>query len=417
MRRVVVTGVGAISPCALEAEPTFRAVVEGKSGIARIELFDATDYACRIAGECKGFDPTRHVPKKDVRTMDRFTHLAMGAADEALRAVGFGEFDDAMKERTGAILGVGIGGLGTIESTAKTLAEKGPSKISPYFIPATISNLAPGQISIKHGLRGTNYVITSACASGAHAIGEAFRSIARGELDACLAGGTEAAVTPLGVGGFAAMRALTKRNDDPTAASRPWDVDRDGFVIAEGAGLLFLEEYEQAKRRGANILAEIVGYGASADAYHLTQPAPEGEGGQRAMKAALADAKLAPERIDYLNAHGTSTPLGDLLELQAARAVFGAHTESSSRNGLWISSTKSVTGHLLGAAGGLEAVFSVLALRDGVVPPTINLNNPAPEAQGLDLVPHEARNRPLQHVLSNSFGFGGTNATLIFARA
>ncbi|HEY6878715.1 MAG TPA: beta-ketoacyl-ACP synthase II [Polyangiales bacterium] len=413
MRRVVVTGVGAVSPCALEAEPSFRAVVEGKSGIAPIALFDATGYACTIAGECKGFDPTRHVPKKDVRTMDRFTHLAMGAADETLRNAGYGDFDDAMKERAGAILGVGIGGLGTIESTAKTLAEKGPSKISPYFIPATISNLAPGQISIKHGLRGTNYVITSACSSGAHAIGEAFRSIARGELDSCLAGGTEAAVTPLGVGGFAAMRALTKRNDDPKAASRPWDVDRDGFVIAEGAALLFLEELEHAKRRGATILAEVVGYGASADAYHLTQPAPEGEGAQRAMRAALADAKLAPERIDYLNAHGTSTPVGDLLELQAVRSVFGAHATG----GLWVSSTKSVTGHLLGAAGGLEAMFSVLALRDGVVPPTINLNNPAPEAQGLDLVPHEARNRALNYVLSNSFGFGGTNATLIFGRS
>ncbi|HEX5660421.1 MAG TPA: beta-ketoacyl-ACP synthase II [Polyangiales bacterium] len=424
MRRVVVTGVGAVSPCGLEAEASFRAVVEGKSGIAPIELFDASDYACRIAGECKGFDPTRHIPKKDVRTMDRFTHLAMGAADETLRATGFGDFTDLMKERTGAILGVGIGGLGTIESTAKTLAEKGPSKISPYFIPATISNLAPGQISIKHGLRGTNYVITSACASGAHAIGEAFRSIARGDLDACLAGGTEAAVTPLGVGGFAAMRALTKRNDDPTTASRPWDADRDGFIIAEGAGLVFLEELEQAKQRGATILAEVVGYGASADAYHLTQPAPEGEGAQRAMRAALADAKLSPERIDYVNAHGTSTPVGDVLELAAARGVFGAHADSSSRggtarstSGLWISSTKSVTGHLLGAAGGLEAVFSVLALRDAVVPPTINLQNPAPEAKGLDLVPHEARNRPLQYVLSNSFGFGGTNASLIFAKA
>jgi 3-oxoacyl-[acyl-carrier-protein] synthase II len=412
MRRVVVTGVGAVSPCGLDAENSFRAVVEGQSGIAPIQLFDATGFACTIAGECKGFDPTRHIPKKDVRTMDRFTHLAMGAADETLRSAGFGEFDEQMKLRTGAILGVGIGGLGTIESTARTLAEKGPSRVSPYFIPATISNLAPGQISIKHGMRGTNYVITSACASGAHAIGEAFRGIARGEMDACLVGGTEAAVTGLGVGGFAAMRALTKRNDAPKEASRPWDKDRDGFVIAEGAGLLFIEELEQATRRGAAILAEVLGYGASADAYHLTQPAPEGEGAQRAMRAALTDAKLTPERIDYVNAHGTSTPVGDVLELEAAHAVFGSHATS----GLWISSTKSATGHLLGAAGGLEAVFSVLALRDGVVPPTLNLHDPAPEARGIDLVPHEARKRPLQYVLSNSFGFGGTNASLIFAR-
>jgi 3-oxoacyl-[acyl-carrier-protein] synthase II len=412
MRRVVITGVGAVSPCGLDAATSFRSAVEGQSGIAPITLFDATGFACTIAGECTGFDAARHVPKKDIRTMDRFTHLAMGAADETLRSAAFADFDEAMKERTGTILGVGIGGLGSIEATAKTLFEKGPSKISPYFIPAAISNLAPGQISLKHGLKGTNYAVTSACASGAHAIGEAFRTIARGELDACLAGGTEAAVTPLGVGGFAAMRALTKRNDQPQQASRPWDRDRDGFIIAEGSGLLFLEELGQAQKRGATILAEVVGYGASADAYHLTQPAPEGEGAQRAMRAALKDAKLAPDRIDYVNAHGTSTPVGDVLELLAARAVFGEHATS----GLWISSTKCVTGHLLGAAGGLEAVFSVLALRDGVVPPTINLQNPAAEAEGMDLVPHEARSRALKYVLSNSFGFGGTNASLVFAK-
>ena len=412
MRRVVITGVGAVSPCGLDAVTSFRSAVEGRSGIAPIRLFDATGFACTIAGEVKGFEAERHVPKRDIKTMDRFTHLAMGAADEALRCADLSGFDDAMKERTGTILGVGIGGLAIIESTAKVLAEKGPSKVSPYFIPAAISNLAPGQISLKHHLKGTNYAITSACSSGAHAIGEAFRTIVRGELDACLAGGTEAAVTPLGVGGFAAMRALTKRNDAPEQASRPWDVDRDGFIIAEGSGLLFLEEREHAIKRGANIYAEIVGYGASADAYHLTQPAPEGEGAQRAMRAALHDAKLAPERIDYVNAHGTSTPVGDVIELQAARHVFGDHVAK----GLWISSTKSVTGHLLGAAGGLEAVFSVMSIRDGVVPPTANLHNPAPEAQGFDLVPHEGRNRPLKYVLSNSFGFGGTNATLIFAK-
>lgn len=413
MRRVVITGLGAVSPAGLDAQTSFRAVVEGQSGIAPITLFDPTGFACTIAGECKGFDAERFIPKKEARTMDRFIHLALAAATETLRSAGLGAFDDAMKERTGVILGVGIGGLGTIENTARILAEKGPSRISPYFIPATICNLAPGHISIKHGLRGINYAVTSACASGAHSIGEAFRGIARGDFDACVAGGTEAAVTPLGVAGFAAMRALTKRNDAPTKASRPWDQDRDGFIIAEGAGLLFLEEREQALKRGATIYAEIVGYGASSDAYHLTQPAPEGEGAQRAMRAALADAKLSPDRIDYVNAHGTSTPVGDVLELQAARGIFGSHAG----NGLWISSTKSVTGHLLGAAGGLEAVFSVLALRDGVVPPTINLEQPVEEAAGLDLVPGEARRRSLSYVLSNSFGFGGTNASLIFAKA
>jgi 3-oxoacyl-[acyl-carrier-protein] synthase II len=412
MRRVVVTGVGAVCPTGLDAAGSFAAAVAGQSGIAPITLFDSTGFACTIAGECTGFSAEQHVPKKEVRTMDRFIHLALAAAAEALHAAGVSSFDDAQRERTGVILGVGIGGLGTIESTYRVLTEKGPSRVSPYFIPATISNLAPGHISIKHGLRGTNYAITSACASGAHAIGEAFRGIARGELDACLAGGSEAAVTPLGVGGFAAMRALTKQNHAPTEASRPWDQERDGFVIAEGAGLLFLEALEQAQQRGATIYAELVGYGASADAHHLTQPAPEGEGAQRAMHAALRDAQLAPDQVDYVNAHGTSTPVGDVLELQAARAVFGAHASA----GLWISSTKSVTGHLLGAAGGLEAVFSVLALQGGVVPPTINLHTPVAEAAGLELVPNEARQRALRHVLSNSFGFGGTNASLIFKR-
>jgi 3-oxoacyl-[acyl-carrier-protein] synthase II len=411
MRRVVITGVGAVSPCGVDAASSFAAILAGKSGIANISLFDSTGFASTVAGECKGFDPERHIPKKDVRTMDRFTHLAIAAADECLRDAGAGGLSEAEKLATGVIIGVGIGGLSAIENTAKVLAERGPSRITPYFIPAAISNLAPGQVSLKHGLRGINYAVTSACASGAHAIGEAFRAIARGDLDACVAGGTEAAVTPLGVGGFAAMRALSRRNHEPTRASRPWDVERDGFVIAEGAGLLFVEELEQARRRGATIYAEVVGYGASADAHHLTQPAPEGEGAQRAMKAALRDARLTPADIDYLNAHGTSTPVGDVVELAAARAVFGAWAQ----DGLWLSSTKGATGHLLGAAGGLEAVISVLALRDGVVPPTLNLEQPAPEARGLDLVPLEARKRTLRHVMSNSFGFGGTNATLIFA--
>lgn len=407
-RRVVVTGLGAVSPCGLDSATTWRSVIEGQSGIGPITLFDAGEHASRIAGECKGFEPERFISRKDLRSMDRFIHLAVAAADEVMRSSGL-EGDPEIRQRTGTLIGVGIGGLSTIESMAKVLAEKGPGRISPYFIPATISNLAPGQVSMRHGLKGPSYAHTSACASGAHAIGDAFRAIARGDMDACIAGGSEAAVTPLGVGGFAAMRALSKRNGDPGRASRPWDVDRDGFVIAEGCGLLFLEEREHAMRRDAPILAEILGYGASADAHHLTQPAPEGEGAQRAMRAALDDAKLDPTGIDYVNAHGTSTPAGDLLELEALRAVFGVHAEK----GLWISSTKSVTGHLLGAAGGLEAVLSVLSVRDGIAPGTVNLDHPEPDARGLDLVPHESRRRGLRHVLSNSFGFGGTNAALV----
>jgi 3-oxoacyl-[acyl-carrier-protein] synthase II len=416
MRRVVVTGVGVVSPCGLSAPETWRAIREGESGIAPITLFDAADYASRIAGECKGFEPERHVPKREVRSMDRFIHLAMAAADEAMASAGLaspgGAVDEAFKELVGVLVGVGIGGLGYLENMSRVIRERGPGRITPYFIPATISNLAPGQISMKYGLRGTNYATTSACASGAHAIGEGFRAIARGELDGCLAGGSEAAVTPLGVAGFAAMRALSRRNDDPTKASRPWDRGRDGFVIGEGAGLLFLEEREHATARGATIYGEIVGYGASADAYHLTSPAPEGEGAQRAIRAALADAKLAPDAIDYVNAHGTSTPTGDVLELEGLRRVFGDHVQG----GLWVSSTKSMTGHLLGAAGGLEAVLSVLALRDQVVPPTINLDDPEDVVKDFDLVAHESRSRALSYVLSNSFGFGGTNATLIFAK-
>jgi 3-oxoacyl-[acyl-carrier-protein] synthase II len=415
MRRVVVTGLGAVSPCGLDVPTTWSAICAGQSGIARVTLFDCSNgYPVVIAGECKGFVAEKHVPKRDVRTMDRFIHLAMGAGDEVMAGAGLAA-DAPIRELTGTLVGTGIGGLGYIESMARVLETKGPTRITPYFIPATIGNLAPGQISMKHRLRGASYTTTSACSSGAHAIGEAFRTIARGEMDACVAGGTEAAVTPLGMAGFAAMRALSKRNHEPQKASRPWDSGRDGFVMAEGAGLMFLEEREHAVARGAQIYAEVVGYGASADAHHLTQPAPEGEGAQRAMRAALKDARLNPEQIGYVNAHGTSTPVGDTIELQALRHVFGAHASKKS-GGLWISSTKSMTGHLLGAAGGLEGVFSVLALHEGVVPPTINLDDPDPEVGDLDLVPHEARQRSLDYVLSNSFGFGGTNVSLIFAR-
>jgi 3-oxoacyl-[acyl-carrier-protein] synthase II len=416
MRRVVITGLGTVNPCGLDTKTTWQAIKEGRSGIAPISAFDASEHSSKIAGECKGFDPERHIPKRDVRSMDRFIHLAIAASDEVMADSGLGAAD-ALKLRTGTLIGVGIGGLAFIENTTLTLAAKGPSKITPYFVPASISNLAPGQISMKHQLKGVSYTITSACASGAHAIGEAYRTIARGELDACVAGGAEAAISPLGVGGFCAMRALSKRNDEPTRASRPWDLDRDGFVIAEGAALLVLEEHEQARRRGAKIYAEVCGYGASADAYHLTQPAPEGEGAQRAMRAALADAKLDATQIDYVNAHGTSTPVGDLLELEGLRGVFGEHAVSAAQGrGLWVSSTKSMTGHLLGAAGGLEALFCALALSEGVVPPTINLERPEPLAAGFDLVPHESRRRAIQYAISNSFGFGGTNASLILKR-
>jgi 3-oxoacyl-[acyl-carrier-protein] synthase II len=424
MRRVVVTGYGAVSPCGLTAADSWSAIREGRSGIAPIALFDASEFTTRFAGECKGFVPERYIPKRDVRTMDRFIHLAMAAALETVASAGLGEEgDDAFKERIGTLIGVGIGGLAYLEAMAKVIRDKGPSRITPYFIPGTIGNLAPGQISMRFGFKGTNYATTSACTSGAHAIGEAYRTIARGELDGCLAGGAEAAVTPLGIGGFNAMRALSKRNDAPSEASRPWDQDRDGFVCAEGAGMVFLEEREHALERGATIHAEVLGYGSSADAHHITSPAPEHEGAQRAMQAALRDAKLNPEQIDYLNAHGTSTPVGDALELIAVGKVFGAHAYRSSRgenarstDGLWVSSTKSMSGHMLGAAGGFESVISVLALRDGVAPPTINLHKPDDALTRFDLVPLTARERPLKYVLSNSFGFGGTNGSLIFGK-
>jgi 3-oxoacyl-[acyl-carrier-protein] synthase II len=408
MRRVVITGVGAVSPCGKDLRTTWENVVEGKSGIERIQRWDPTDMASQIAGECRDFDPEQYIEKKRVREMARFIHLAMGASQQAIESAGF-EPDDALKDRTGTFIGVGFCGLEAVEQQHEILMTKGARRVSPYFIPSAISNLAPGQVSMRWGLRGPSYTTTSACSSGAHAIGEAFRWIQRGGIDAAIAGGAEASVTPLGVAGFAAMRALSKRNDDPQRASRPFDRDRDGFVIAEGAGIVMLEEREAAMKRGAPILAEVIGYGATADAYHLTQPAPEGEGAQRAMRAALLDAQLAPSDIDYVNAHGTSTPTGDVQELQAIRSVFGAHAQDH----LWISSTKSAHGHLLGAAGGLEAVIATLTIRDGVVAPTINLDSPDPACEGLELVPHTARRRATRVAMSNSFGFGGTNVTLV----
>lgn len=410
MRRVVVTGVGTVSPCGGNAQTTWRAITSGRSGIAPIARFDATEYAVRIAGEVKDFDPTRYVEKKKVRESDTFIHYAIAAADEALKSSGF-EPTDEQRERVGTIVGVGLGGLPLIEQMVRVLVDKGPKRVSPFFIPASISNLAPGQLSMRYGFQGSSYTTTSACASGSHAVGEATRAIRLGELDACLAGGAEGTITGLCVAGFSQMRALSTRNDEPEKASRPWDRDRDGFVIAEGSGMLVLEELEAAKKRGAPILAEIVGYGTTADAYHMTSPAPEGEGAQRAMKMALANARLDPSEVGYVNAHATSTGVGDVNELLAMRAVFGAHAER-----LPISSTKSMTGHLLGAAGALESVLSILSLAAGVLPPTINLDNPIPEAEGLDLVPHTAREKRVDVVMNNSFGFGGTNTALIFRR-
>jgi len=411
MRRVVVTGVGVTSPCGLNTESSWDAISNGRSGIDHIQGFDAEAFASRIAGECTGFDAENFFEKKKVREGDRFIHLAMGASVEAVANAGF-EPSDEQKERVGTFIGVGMAGLYGLYKTSVTLRERGPRRISPFFIPSVITNLAPGQVSMRFGFKGPNYTTTSACSSGAHAIGDAARWIQLGYIDAAVAGGAEAAVTGLGVGGFCAMRALSKRNDEPQRASRPFDKDRDGFVIGEGAGILMLEELEYAKARGANILAEVVGYGATSDAYHLTKPAPGGEGGQRAMKMALDSAKMNASDIDYVNAHGTSTPAGDMLELEAIRGVFGDHA----LNGLKVSSTKSMHGHLLGAAGGLEAALGVLAIKNGVIPPTINLDEPDEQCMGMDLVPHEARETPVNAVLSNSFGFGGTNATLILKR-
>jgi 3-oxoacyl-[acyl-carrier-protein] synthase II len=409
-RRVVVTGIGLISPVGVGVEASWKALVAGQSGIGPITQFDCSTFPTRIAGEVKGFEPGEYMDKKEARRNDRFIQFALAAAEMAMRDSGL----DMAKEdadRVGCIVGAGIGGLATIEETARTFAEKGVRKISPFFIPSLIINLAPGQISIRYGMKGPNFSPVSACATGNHSIGDAMLYIERGMADVIVAGGCEATISPLGIGGFCAARAMSERNDAPQKASRPFDKDRDGFVAGEGAGILILEEYEHARARGARIHAELCGYGASADANHVTSPAPEGEGGQRAMRMALQGAGMAPEAVGYVNTHGTSTPQGDVAECQAINRVFGAHA----RSGLVVSSTKSMTGHLLGAAGGAEAVISVLALARGVVPPTINVDSQDPECQ-LDVVPNVAREKRLEAVMSNSFGFGGTNAVLIFKR-
>lgn len=411
MRRVVVTGIGAVSPCGLSAQSSFEALVSGKTGIGPITHFDASAYSVQIAGEVKGFEPTDYIEKKRLREGDTFIHYAIAAADEAVKASGF-EPSDEEKEMVGTIIGVGLGGLPMLEKMGATLETKGPKRISPYFIPAVISNLAPGQLSMRFGYKGSSFTTTSACASGAHALGEATRAIRLGELDACLTGGAEACVTGLGIAGFAQMRALSTRNDAPEKASRPWDADRDGFVMGEGAAMILLEEYESAKKRGAHILCEVAGYGTTADAYHMTSPSPEGEGAQRSMRMALKNAGLAPDAIGYINAHATSTGVGDINEVLAMRHVFGAHATA----GLACSSTKSMTGHLLGAAGALESVISIMALKSGLIPPTLNLENPIDEAKGFNLVPLTAQEKRVDAVMNNSFGFGGTNATVIFKR-
>jgi 3-oxoacyl-[acyl-carrier-protein] synthase II len=409
-RRVVVTGIGLVTPLAVGTEETWQALIAGKSGIGPITHFDHTAFATHFAGEVKNFDPTRWVTSREVRSLDPFVQYAIAAGSLAVADSGL-KIDGAFAERVGCFVGAGLGGVTTIEATCKTLWEKGPRHgISPFFVPSIIVNLASGQLSIRHGAKGPNLSQVSACSTGAHAIGDAFRVISRGEADAMICGGTEATVTPLGVGGFNSMRALSTRNDAPQQASRPFDLDRDGFVIAEGAGIIVLEELEHAKQRGARIYAEMKGYGLNADAHHITSPAPEGEGAQRCMKLALADAKLAPSDIGYINAHGTSTKLGDAGETMAIKKVFG---ESARK--MMVSSTKSMTGHMLGATGGAEAAFCALVVSRGVVPPTINYTTPDPECD-LDYVPNTAREVRIQHVLTNSFGFGGTNACLILSR-
>jgi len=408
-RRVVVTGIGIVSPLGNDAKSSWTGVINGQSGISKITRFDASAYACQIAGEVKGFNPDQWVPKKEQKKMDRFIQYAMAAAKMALDDSGF-QVTEQNADRTGVIVSAGMGGLPGIEDTYDTLLSRGPGRVTPFFIPMVIPNMASGQIAIQYGMKGPNLCITTACSSGAHGIGEAYRYIRDGSFDAFIAGGAESVVCKLAIGGFSAMRALSTRNNEPERASRPWDKDRDGFVLAEGAAVLMLESLESAQKRGARILAEIGGYGLSCDAYHMTTPSENGEGAVRCMQMALRDQNTPPASIDYVNAHGTSTPAGDGQETQAIKTVFGNHARK-----LWVSSTKSMTGHLLGAAGSIEAAFSVLALRDGIVPPTINLENPSPDCD-LDYVPNTAREKRLTAVLSNSFGFGGTNASLIFKR-
>ena len=417
MRRVVVTGLGLVTPLGCGVDVVWRRLTESQSGIGRIERFAVDDLPAKIAGLVPtdgdgAFRIDEIVAPKDARKNDLFIIYGLAAAVEAVRDAGWQPEDEAARRRTGVLIGSGIGGLGTIADTAVELEQRGPRRVSPFFIPASLINLVSGQVSIRFGFKGPNHSVVTACSTGAHAIGDASRLIALGDADVMVAGGAEAAICRLGVAGFAAARALsTHFNDTPERASRPWDEDRDGFVMGEGAGVVVLEELEHARARGARIYAEVVGYGLSGDAYHITAPSPDGDGGFRSMQAALARAGMEPDAIDYINAHGTSTPLGDEIELGAVKRLFGPAARRLS-----MSSTKSAIGHLLGAAGSVEAIFSLLAMHHQLVPPTLNLDRPSPGCD-LDLVPHEARRREVRAVLSNSFGFGGTNASLIFVAA
>jgi len=406
-RRVVITGMGLLCGVGHTTPEVWQALLAGKSGVGRITQFDASAFACQIAAEVRDFDPLKFIEKKEIKKMGRFIHFALAASDEAMKMSAL-QVTPENAERVGVHIGSGIGGFDVIEREHTALMQGGPRKISPFFIPASIINLAAGHVSMRYGAKGPNEATATACTTSAHSIGDSFRIIQHGDADVMIAGGAEAAITPMGVGGFAAMRALSVRNDDPVRASRPWDKDRDGFVMGEGAGILILEELEHARQRNAPILSEIVGYGMSSDAYHMTQPAPEHEGGFRVMRNALRDAGLEASAVGYLNAHGTSTPIGDTLEAHAIRNLFGKKVP--------VSSTKSMTGHLLGGAGGLEAGVTVLALRDQVLPPTINLENQDPDTDGMDFVPNQARKVQFEYAMSNSFGFGGTNGALLFKR-
>jgi 3-oxoacyl-[acyl-carrier-protein] synthase II len=408
-RRVVVTGVGLLCSVGKGTEQSWTAIKAGQNGIRRITQFDASDFACQIAGEVQGFDPLEYVDRKDVKKMGRFIQFAMAASEFAVNSAQL-QVKPENAEQTGVYIGSGIGGFEVIEREHKVLLERGPSRISPFFIPSCIVNLASGYVSIKYNAKGPNSATATACTTSAHSIGDSFRLIQYGDADVMICGGSEACVTPMGIGGFAAMRALSTRNNEPERASRPWDKERDGFVVGEGSGILILEELEHAQRRGAPILAEIVGYGMSADAHHITAPPEDGDGGYRVMRNAMRDAGVEPAQIHYVNAHGTSTGLGDKAETVAIKHAFGDHAKR-----LAVSSTKSMTGHLLGGAGGLEAGITVLAIRDQVAPPTINYEFPDPECD-LDYVPNKARPMRIEYALSNSFGFGGTNGCLIFKK-
>ena len=408
-RRVVITGVGLVTPVGVGTEESWQAIREGRSGVGPITAFDASAFACRIAAEVRGFEPEKYIERKEIRRMGRFIQFAIAASDMAMAAAGL-KLENGAGERAGVYIGSGIGGFEVIEREFETLLSGGPKRISPFFIPATIINLAAGYVSIRTGAKGPNSATATACTSSAHAIGDSFRIIQRGDADVMICGGAEAPICRMGIGGFAAMRALSTRNDEPQRASRPWDLCRDGFVVGEGSGLLVLEELEFARRRGAPIIAEMKGYGMSGDGYHITAPPDDGDGAYRVMRAALHDAGLKPEDIDYINAHGTSTELNDRIETLAIKRCFGEHAYK-----LAVSSTKSMTGHLLGGAGGIEAGLTALAIRDQIAPPTINYENPDP-ACDLDYVPNQARPMRIDHALSNSFGFGGTNGCLILSR-